>query len=74
VIQSRRQEWAGDAARMRKNTNLSECFIGKPESKRHFENLGVEKRIILKWFLEKWDGVVWSRFIWHRIGSCGGLL
>jgi hypothetical protein len=31
-------------------------------------------RIILKWILDKWDGAVWTRFIWLRLGTCGGLL
>jgi hypothetical protein len=31
-------------------------------------------RIILKWFLEKYGGVVWTGFMWLRIGSSGRLL
>jgi hypothetical protein len=31
-------------------------------------------RIILKFILERWDGAVWTRLIWLRTGTCGGLL
>jgi hypothetical protein len=29
---------------------------------------------ILKWILEKWDGMVWIKLIRFRIGTSGGLL
>jgi hypothetical protein len=29
---------------------------------------------ILKWILEKQDGVIWTRLIWLRMGTSGGLL
>jgi hypothetical protein len=29
----------------------------------HFENLGVERRIILKWIFKKWNGEAWTVFI-----------
>jgi hypothetical protein len=37
------------------------------------EDLDVGERIILKWILEKQDGVVWTGFIWLRTGTSGGL-
>jgi hypothetical protein len=40
----------------------------------HYEDLGVRGRIILRWILERWDGVVWTGMIWLRIGTGGGLL
>jgi hypothetical protein len=40
----------------------------------HYENLGIHGRIILKRILEKWDGVLWTGFIWLRIGTIGWLL
>jgi hypothetical protein len=30
--------------------------------------------MILKWILDKNDGVVWTGFVWLRIGTSGGLL
>jgi hypothetical protein len=29
--------------------------VGKPERKNHFENPGVDGRIILRWIFRKWD-------------------
>jgi hypothetical protein len=31
--------------------------------------MDIERGIILKWILRKWDGKVWTAFIWLRIGS-----
>jgi hypothetical protein len=31
-------------------------LVGKPEGKKHLENVGVDGRIIIKCFLKKWDG------------------
>jgi len=38
------------------------------------EDPDVDERIILKWMLRKWDGVVWTVLIWLRIGPGGGHL
>jgi hypothetical protein len=39
----------------------------------HFENPGVDGRIILKWILEKWDRL-WAGSMWLSVGTGGGLL
>jgi hypothetical protein len=33
-------------------------------------DVGVHVRMILKWILIKYTGVVWTRFTWFRIGTC----
>jgi hypothetical protein len=40
----------------------------------HFEEPGVDGRIILKLIFKKWDGMAWSGLIWIRIETGGGLL
>jgi hypothetical protein len=38
------------------------------------KHLDIDERIILKGILKKHDGKMWTRLIWLRIGSSGGLL
>jgi hypothetical protein len=40
----------------------------------HFEELGVDRRIILIWIFKKWDGKVWTGWLWLRIETCDALL
>jgi hypothetical protein len=48
-------------------------LVGNPEGNRPI-GLAVGRRIILKRFLEKYEGVVQAGFIWLRIWTSGGLL
>jgi hypothetical protein len=48
-------------------------LVGKPV-KRYRKDLGVGGRIIFNWILRKYDGAVWTRLIWLRTGTSGGLL
>ena len=40
----------------------------------YLENLDIDKRITVKWFFKKWDVGAWTRLIWLRIETAGGLL
>jgi hypothetical protein len=40
----------------------------------HWQNQDVRGWTILKWILERYDGVIWIGLIWIRIGTSGGLV
>jgi hypothetical protein len=46
-------------------------WLGGPREGQHWEGVGVEGMMILKWICRNWDGETWSGLIWLRIGhSC----
>jgi hypothetical protein len=47
--------WARHMARMAERTGACRVLVGKPEEKRHLEDLGVGGSLVLKWIFEKWD-------------------
>jgi hypothetical protein len=40
----------------------------------HLEDLVINRRILIKWILNKYDVRVWTGFNWFVIGTSGGLL
>jgi hypothetical protein len=40
---------------MAERTGACMVLVGKPEEKRHLEDLGVGGILVLKWIFEKWD-------------------
>jgi len=66
--------WAGHVARMGEQRRI-QGFGG--ENLRERDQLGdpgVDRRIILKWIIRKWDVGEWIGLIWLRIGTGGGHL
>jgi hypothetical protein len=60
---------------MGEQSNAYRILVGKPEGKRdHWEDQDVGGWTILKWILERQNGMVWIGLIWLRIGTSGGLL
>jgi hypothetical protein len=51
VIKSRRMRWAGYVARKGKREMLTEFWLGGPNARDHWEDLGVGGRITLRWTL-----------------------
>jgi hypothetical protein len=47
---------------------------GDMQERNHFEDLGLDGRIILKWIFKKWEGEAWTGLLWLRIGTGGGCL
>jgi hypothetical protein len=74
VIESRRMRWAGHVARMVEGRGVIGFWLGGPESRDHWEDLGVGGRIRLKWTLGRYRSMGRTGFGWLRIGSSGGLL
>jgi hypothetical protein len=52
---------------------LYRVLVGKLCRKKHFEDPGVDGRIILRW-IRKWDLEVWTVSSWLRVGTGGGHL
>jgi hypothetical protein len=44
------------------------------KDREHREDQDVGGWTIVKWMLERYDGMVWIGSIWLRIGTSGGLL
>jgi hypothetical protein len=64
MIISRGMRWTGHVERMGEKRGRYRILVGKPEGKRSLGRLDVNGMIILRWILEKWDGVVCTGLIW----------
>jgi hypothetical protein len=51
VIKSRRMRWARHVACMGEWRGVYRVLVGRPEGKNHWEDLGVDGRITLRWTL-----------------------
>jgi hypothetical protein len=49
-------------------------LVGKPEGKRRLGKSRRRRKSNIKWILEKQDGMVWTGFIWLRIGTNRGFV
>jgi len=47
VIKSRRMRWSGHVARMGERRGVYRVLVGEPEERDHFEDKGLDGRIIL---------------------------
>jgi hypothetical protein len=41
------------------------------KQRHHVEDLGIDGRVVLKCILKKLSEMVWTAFIWARIGNTG---
>jgi hypothetical protein len=58
MIKSRRMRWARHVKGMEEKRNGYRVSVVKPEGKRPLGRPRLSGRIILRWILEKWDGMV----------------
>jgi hypothetical protein len=54
--------------------NAYKILVEKPQGMRPFGRPTSRWRIILKYILEKYVGMVWIEFVWLRIGTGSRLL
>ena len=47
-------------------------LFGNLRERDHFENPGLDGRILLRWIFRKWGVRVWTGSSWLRIGTGGG--
>ena len=59
---------------MEEGRGVHKVLVEKPDSKRSLGDQDVDGRIILRWILRKWEGVVGTEWSWLRIGTDGGRL
>jgi hypothetical protein len=48
---------------MEETKNAYNILVGKPEWKRHLEELGVDGKMIIGWILKKLGGNMWTGFV-----------
>jgi hypothetical protein len=66
---SRRMKWPEHVARRGEKRNAYTILVGKPRD--HWEDQDVDGWTILKWILERQDGMIWIELIWLRTGVSG---
>ena len=59
---------------MEEGRGVHKVLVGKPEERAHWGEQDVDGRIILRWILRKWEGVVGTGGSWLRIRTVGGHL
>ena len=69
-----RMRWTGHVARMEEGRGVHKVFWGNLRERDHWGDQDVDGRIILRWILRKWEGVVTTGWSWVRIGTGGGRL
>ena len=73
VVKSR-MRWAGNVARMQEGEVCTRFWWGNLRERGQWGHYDVDGRIILRWILRKWEGVVGTGWSWLRIGTGGGRL
>jgi hypothetical protein len=74
MIKSRRMRWPVHVALMGRRGMHTGFWLEIQKERHHYEDLDVCGKIILRWILERYDGVVWTGCIWLRIVIVGALV
>ena len=60
--------------RMGETRDVDRALVGEHEGENHFEDPGVDGRIILRRTFRKWDVGLWTGSSWLKIWTGGGHL
>ena len=74
VVKSRRMRWAGHVARMWEGRGVYRGLGGYLRETDQWGDPDADWRIILRWILRTWEGVVCTGWRWLRIRTRGGHL
>jgi len=74
VIKPRRMRWAVHVERMGEMRNAYKILVGKPEGKTPLRRLRRKWEDNIRIDVRELWREVWTRFIWHKVGTSGGLL
>jgi hypothetical protein len=74
VIKSRSLRWVGHLACMGRGEVHIGFWLGNLRERDHFEDPGVDGKIILRWIFGKLYACTWTGLIWLRIWTGGGHL
>jgi len=66
--------WAGHVVRMGEERGCIRSCCGNRMEGDHWEDLGVDGWIILRWISRRWDVGIWTGLSWPRIKTGGGRL
>jgi hypothetical protein len=64
----------GGTCSTKEKRNAYRLLVGKPEGKSPLGSRRLGGWIILRWILERRDGVSWTGLVWLRLGTGGELL
>jgi hypothetical protein len=71
MMKLKRMRWAGHVARMGRRGMPIRYWRESQKERDHYQDEDVGRWIILKWNLQRQDGVVWAGLIWLRIETGG---
>jgi hypothetical protein len=74
VIKSRRVRWVGHAAHMQRGEVYTGLWWENMMERDHWEDSGIDGRMILRWIFNKQDVRVWNGLSWLRTETGGGHL